>query len=175
MRLRHLFLVALFTTMGLLADAYAGDLLPKLLETHLDNGITMQIDVQADIDQVREILSQARTAAALSPDVLNISVTPRGRCEQVEVETRGFLSSLNYISLRCPTDDGWTETLISSDDFSFYDVQWSMTPIENGTRVTYRIDIEMKNLPVPERLLHSNLSSSMKHSLIALADRFIES
>ena len=163
-------LAAGLLALGLSPAASAADL-PSISSSSSSDGVTMRMLVQAPIDEVRSVLSRAETSVTLSPDVMELHTTDQGNCERVEVSTRGLFSPMRYVGLRCPTSEGWSETLVESEDFTHYDVEWTLSPTDEGTMVTYRIDVSLKNLPVPDRVLHSNLSSSMKHVMASLAER----
>jgi hypothetical protein len=142
-------------------------------EVHVDGEgrVVAVVTVQATPERVRTIL--ADTAGALkelSPNTLSVEVTPDGPCERVNRQTRGIFQPLTLRSKRCPTADGWEETLMESDDFEHYEALWRVRSTESGTEVTYRIATVL-TAPVPQLLVRQNLKQAAGTILQGLVAR----
>ena len=142
-------------------------------EVHVDNEgrVVAVVTVLAPPEQVRSILADTVGALKeLSPNTLSVEVTPEGPCELVNRQTRGILQPLTLRSKRCPTPDGWEETLMESDDFEHYEALWKVRSTEKGTEVTYRIATVL-TAPVPQLLVRQNLKKAARTILQGLVAR----
>ena len=78
---------------------------------------------------------------------------------------------MRYITMRCPTALGWTERLLSSDDYAQHEVEWRLEPTADGsTDLTYRVRVALA-MPGVQSLVVRKLSTSMVltvDSLLAL-------
>ena len=112
------------------AALLAALLAPQLAHAN-DHGASVSIDaegvvvarilVPATSDEVRALLADTSgRLAALSPDTLSVISTPDGACEMVDRKTRGIFRPFAFRAQRCPTANGWQETLMQSDDFTAY-------------------------------------------------------
>lgn len=122
----------------------------------------------AEEEAVRRILDDPVRSAHLTPDLLSVDVAPtRPPCSHLDGRTRGLTRPLAYRVVRCPTAHGWRESLVSSEDFRRYEVEWQIVPVSEGVRVEYRVAIDV-NLPVPGRLVSENVKRSARLTLQAL-------
>lgn len=159
--------VALLCLAALPGGAFALEPMP----TAADSGVvTKQITVTAGADAVRAQLCHASDAVTLSSEVISVKATPSGNCERVKVQVKGLLSPMEYDSIRCPTATGWSERLISSDDFEKNSVDWEVQPVEGGTRITLRI-LAIPKIPVPKAMVVSRVKAAAVTTLDELKHR----
>ena len=140
---------------------------------HVDDAgrVVAMVIVDASPEQVRVILADtAGSLKDLSPNTLSVEVTSDGPCERVDRQTRGIFQPLTFQAKRCPTADGWEETLVESDDFEHYEALWSVRTTDAGTEVIYRIATEL-TAPVPQVLVRQNLKQAAGTILRALVAR----
>ncbi len=131
------------------------------------DSVTTTLTIDKPITEVRSALEDGATFAELSPDVYEAAAEPSGLCQRLHLESRGLTSPLRSIVLRCPTRDGWTERLESSDDFAAHEVDWTVVEVDGGTRITVRAHVE-PDLPVPQTMI----DSALRRSLVAQLQRF---
>lgn len=124
-----------------------------------DGTVRSDVFVASDAASVKRVIGDVVATAGLCPDVISARVIERGTCDLVEVTTRGMTSPLTYRVKRCPTADGFNETLVSSDDFTDVKVDWQIQSVEGGTRVTYTIRTS-PDIPVPQRIISSLTAKS---------------
>lgn len=129
-----------------------------------DGLVTCEAWTALSVPQLRAVVDDPEW---LTPGVLEVTHAPRGRCEVVTVLTEGLWRPLSYTAQRCPIDDGWRETLVSSPDFDGYFAEWHLVPEGEGTRVTFQVRLDIK-LPVPDRLVDNGLMSSTRDTVVLL-------
>lgn len=117
------------------------------------------LDVPVPEAAVRAALVDPLVAARLSPDISGISYVERGACSTLRSVTSGF-ASVSYVYRRCPTANGWHETLVSSEDLDAYEVRWTFTQRGASTEVAYMVRID-PTLPAPAFLLGRQMRSSI--------------
>jgi hypothetical protein len=134
--------------------------------------VVARIHVPASTEEVRAVLGDTDgQLAALSPDTLSVQTTQVGPCEMVDRKTRGVWRPFAFRAKRCPTDRGWQETLVASDDFTKYEAEWELEATDHGTEVVYKIQTEI-NAPVPSSLVRTNLKSAASSMLKRLVGVF---
>lgn len=157
---------------ALSATAFAGSSEPSTPTVAADDTVTTDVVVSASPAQVRSALSDPRAAATLSDGVTSVSVLGKdGPCDLVEVTCKGVTSPLVYVARRCPTADGFTETLVRSDDFDAHSAQWHLEPVAGGgTRITFELRTE-PDLPLPRRIIQAAVQSSAVETVRNLVRR----
>lgn len=135
-----------------------------------DGTVRSNVFVEADAAAVRQVISDPVALSKLNPDVLSARVISHGACDMVEVTTRGMTTPLSYVVQRCPTSSGYTETLVSSEDFSAVAVSWKLESVPGGTNISYSIRTS-PDLPVPQRLVSMATAKSAVAALKNLVHR----
>ncbi len=136
-----------------------------------ESTVSTVVIIAADPATVRAALADPLSASALSGDVLDAKVLAKeGDCSLVQITTRGMTSPLVYIARRCPTADGFRETLVSTDDFDSQSTSWKLLSVAGGTQVTLQVRSEPR-LPVPQRLINAAVGSSAVQTLKNLVQR----
>jgi hypothetical protein len=153
-------MIALWTWAALAAE-------PEV-RAHADGAVTGELFVAAPADRVRALIDGPVVQGDLSPDVYSVVATPDGPCRQLVTSTRGLWSPLQVRSRWCPSADGFTETLVQSEDFSVYSNQWTVTPANGGSQVALRVHAS-PNLPVPQSVITENTRRSVGALLVRLA------
>lgn len=154
--------------MWVVASAVAADV------TVEPDGTVVAVEVvSAGAEAVRAVLADVHAAAALSPEVLSVEVEPEGRCERVRRRTRGLLRPFELLALRCPTERGWSEALVSSEDFASFTAEWVVVASGSGTRVEYRVRTALR-WPVPTVALREGLERAARTTVENLARRLGE-
>lgn len=125
--------------------------------------------IAASPDAVKAVLGDAPRVAKWSPEVL--SMTPvgaaSGACRDFEVTTKGLWNPLSYVVRRCTTDAGFSDRLVSSDDFTRVQADWTVTAVPEGARVDYVGTVDV-DLPVPRAALRKAQTGSMTMTLTRL-------
>jgi hypothetical protein len=96
-----------------------------------------------------------------------------GACEEIAYRTPGTLWSAEFTVRQCPTPTGFEATLVRSSVISRYDSRWTLTPVAEGVRVEYELEIGVPRL-VPAGWARNRTVSSvdgMLRGLVAWADR----
>ena len=133
----------------------------------MEQAFTHFKDASAANPSDEDSAANAEQMALLSPDVLTAKSAPQGTCPRMTVAVKGLLSPMRYVSERCPTAKGYTERLVSSDDFTEQSTDWELKSVAGGTLVTLRIRA-MPKMPVPDAIVFSKVKSSS----LATLERF---
>ncbi len=137
-----------------------------------DGTIEARMHFDATVDELRAVISNPKVRQDLSSDVYSVDVKPEGRCSKLQISTRGMFRPLAVLSVFCPTDSGFKESLVSSSDFTHYEQEWSFTPRANGTDVVFRTH-SVPNLPVPTAVLNNSTQSSVSDMFGKLVVRLV--
>ncbi len=135
-----------------------------------EDGYTLlTISIPAPSADVRAVLADPRYTLLLTPSVKEVEILDQGECDHTRSLAKAFFISLRYESRRCPTETGWREELVASEQVRVYSTEWIIEPAEGGTRVQVRVRLQMK-VDVPERLIAPTLAGQMKRALRKLAE-----
>jgi len=140
---------------------------PENLGVDSDGFIGARILIDSPLNLVRKVLSKPVDAIRLAPDVLEVSAESQGTCDKVSVKAKGLWRPLNYVVIRCPTEAGFSERLLESDDFSAHNVEWTLAPSGSGTLVTVRSRTRIA-YPVPDGMVARVAGKSLRESLKGL-------
>lgn len=139
--------------------------------TASDGSVCMRVVIPASEADIRREIDTAREANALVASADLVKVEPDGNCERLTYKTPGLLSSMTYIARRCPTADGWVETLISSDDFAENHSSWRLREVEGGTEIDYRVRVRLNNIPVGQAMVDAQIAKSIQRAIERLEER----
>lgn len=138
-------------------------------EVRDDGTVVVKINVEATPTEVKALLADTEGAAMdISADLLSVTATQRGACEEVRRETRGVFRPFEMKVLKCPTPNGFVESLVASDDFSAYQSTWSVQPGVTGSDVTYSVRTEL-NAPVPGAMVRKGVLDGARNAIVNLA------
>ena len=137
-----------------------------------DGSVTMRVVLPASEDAVRAQLDTAAEASALHGDATLVSQERQGACEKSTFKTRGLLTSISYVALRCPTASGWKQTLVSSDTFEANEAEWALRAVDGGTELRYRIQVKL-DLPVGQGMVNAQIAESMTRAVDRLESRLV--
>jgi hypothetical protein len=133
---------------------------PALHPADIGDGLwRTELVIPAPIERVQASLADPIRAAAFSPDIASIEFLDRGTCEKLRAVTSGSVS-VAYDYQRCPTADGWHETMTSSRMLAAYEVRWRLRPVSGGTHVTYDLRITPK-FPAPSFIFSGHMRDSI--------------
>jgi hypothetical protein len=149
----------------LAGPALADDGEPEVAIT-ADGTIEGTVTVGAPPDVVRTYLADIAMTRKLAKDVVSVDVVKDGGCELVTTYASSFID-VTYLARRCPTETGWIETLLASEQFADYYAEWFVTPVRNGIELRFRLRTDL-DMPVPVRLVRGALKRSVKGTLIAI-------
>ncbi len=153
------------TLLILAMAAHGGDASVAVMD---DGMVVGSITVEAEEPAVRALLRDATVVAELSSDVISIESEQTGDCEDTRKKTRGMFAPLTVHTRRCPTDDGWSERMVESDDFHRYETDWEVARTGAGTRVTYKVQTDPD---LPRRFVLKNIVAGVKDTLEQLVSR----
>ena len=147
---------------------------PRVTTRVTAKGIVIaEVRVSASPAAVREVLAGAERAHGLAPTTVSASATRDGKCEKVKLKTRGLIAPFVLETRRCPTANGWRETLVTSDNFVEYWNEWTVKAQGDGALVTFKTRT-LPNVAVPESIILSQtrrvLGKLMKNLLGALGE-----
>jgi hypothetical protein len=129
------------------------------VEEEADGTVRVEVVVPHSVADLRSVVDDPESSAALTPEILSVEVAPGEPCQEVTRRSKGLFRPLTYTAQRCRTASGWTEELLHSDDFDDYWAEWAFEPSDGETRVTYRVRSD-PNLPVPRSLVRKGMRQS---------------
>jgi carbon monoxide dehydrogenase subunit G len=134
-----------------------------------DGTVTFTEVVPEDREALLRVLGDPKAVAAMSPDVKSLEVLAQGRCTTLRATVTSAFVPVTYTYERCPTATGFRDRLLESDVMRVYDIEWTLVPEGDGTRVTYsaRIDATL----APKSYIVSKTRASMRALLARLLDR----
>ncbi len=132
---------------------------------HADSTITTDVLIAASMADVRAVLADPDVAGRLSASILTVDVLGKdGPCDLVAVTCKGMLTPMAYTVRRCATPDGFSETLVRSDDFTAQTTEWHLQTVTGGTLVTFSVNTDPKT-SVPRRIIQAVVESSAVETL----------
>ena len=139
-----------------------------------DGTVEVRMTVAAETEAVRELLADTDGVySTLNTDIYRTQSEKRGNCEEVRRETRGVFRPFKFRALRCPSKDGFTETLLGSDDITTYDTSWQLTSTEEGTNIVYRVHTELRSA-FPRPLVLQGTLAGAKETVVNLARELLK-
>ncbi len=135
-----------------------------------DGTVDVRMVMAVPLVRVQAFLTRSVDTMTLGKDILSVSSTPKGACEEMTVQARGVLKPMNYTVQRCPVEHGWRATLVQSEDFKRHDTEWLALEVEGGTEVRIRVRVEPKIL-VPMFLIRKAVGSALAQTLETLRVR----
>jgi len=135
-----------------------------------DGTVCVRVVLPASEAEVRQQLDSGAKTTALAQAARLIDRQPSGKCEKLTYKTPGMIGSLTYVTLRCPTAQGWKETLVSGEGFEDNSSEWELREVEGGTELNYRVRVRM-SLPVGQSLVNSRVAQTMKSAIERLEER----
>lgn len=163
----------LAVTVALAPAALAGpEAAPASVQWNDDDGsVVARVLVNAPVDDVRRAIAEVQHTP--SGNVLELRFRPDGDCQSVFRKTRGVWDPLIMQTRLCPTQQGWREQLVSSDDYSVYDAEWVVRSLgDTQTDVQVRVRTSV-NLSVPSFLLKRGMVDGMQHTLSNVLKRLV--
>ncbi|MBA2320803.1 MAG: hypothetical protein H0V89_06575 [Deltaproteobacteria bacterium] len=168
----------MFGLVSALAADSTGAVEPHVL-VEGDGTVVTTLVLQASESAVRAAIGDGVGASRLSPDVLSVSSTPSGRCQELTKETRGMFRPFRMKSVWCASAAGWTEELVTSEDFTSFHAEWTIAPTgsssgvaDAATRVTYRVRTDLA-ISVPDAMLQRSVAQASGTMLERLAARVL--
>ena len=140
---------------------------PESLGVDSNGFVGARLLIDYPMSLVRSVLSKPVDAVRLAPDVIEVSAESQGTCDKVSVKAKGLWRPLTYVVIRCPTEAGFSERLLESDDFSAHNVEWTLAPSGSGTLVTVRSRTRIA-FPVPDGMVARVAGKSLLDSLKGL-------
>ena len=136
--------------------------------------VIAEMKVAATASAVRAQLAGAERAHGLAPTTVSAKATTDGKCEKVQLQTRGLFAPFVLETRRCPTITGWKETLVASDNFVEYWNEWTVKELPGGGALVTFKTRTLPNVAVPESLILSQtrrvLNKLMRNLLGALGE-----
>ena len=137
-----------------------------------DDLLVIEAVVDRPASEIRPLLGDIQMMSDISPDILETTSQAIGTCHKVTRKTRGIWRSLELNLLRCPTADGWKETLLKPGDYTAYESHWEVRDAPGGSHLSFKLRTEV-NLPVPDALVRRQVQSASKQSFLTLVGRIL--
>ena len=135
-----------------------------------DDGVVTGTTVVASTPEVvRSKVGDPAWVATIGGAETDVTVAALdGDCQVLDYVSNHAVATARYRVKQCPSADGFVANLVESDAFSFYRTSWSITPVGDGTRLLYRIEL-VSTLPVPKWIVRRSTRSSVEHMMESIA------
>lgn len=134
-----------------------------------DGTVEVRMTIPAETEAVLQVLADTNGVfSTLNTDIYRTVSEKRGVCEEVRRETRGVFRPFKFRSLRCPSKDGFVETLIDSDDITTFQSSWELTKTQEGTAIVYKVHTELRSV-FPRPLVLQGTLAGAKETVVNLA------
>lgn len=139
-----------------------------VLET--DNAtVRGSIHVDAPAEHVRAFVGEPIQIARLDGRGATVDVLTRASCSDILTRSPTIIGQISYRSRVCPTGNGWSNTLLSSEDLDQFHAVWSVEPEGSGSKLSYELTVVPKG-PVPLMLVVQGSKSAVKGLLSSIRD-----
>ncbi len=159
-------LFPLMAYIGVVAHAGTG----PAITVEDDGTVVARMLIDAPPAQVRQVIPDIQ--AGTSTNVLSSTKVPDGSCIKIDRRTRGLWDPLEMKTRLCPTDTGWRESLVSSDDFNAYSTEWSVRDDNGRSSVQVRVRSEV-NLLIPTSMVQSGTIQGLHDSFAAILRKLL--
>jgi hypothetical protein len=175
-RRRGALAVAGLLALCLAAPAHAGDRGKRKVQVwtkYADGeGVTAVAHVPASPETILKFIADGARAHKLAPTTIKAkSLAKDGKCEKIHLTVRGLMSPFEIDTRRCRTAKGFHETMVSSEDFEAYDVEWTIQELGEGSLVSYRA-LNILSISVPQGMVVREskkvMAKTMKNLIAAL-------
>ncbi|MCB9684926.1 MAG: hypothetical protein H6738_15590 [Alphaproteobacteria bacterium] len=146
---------------------------PPEVERRDDGTFVGQVVVDgADPEVVRAKLADPVWLATTTGGATQVTATEaQGTCLRTSRLTHNAIKDVVYVVDRCPTADGFAETLVSSNAFDTYTSSFSVRPDPAGARIVYTIDMKT-SLMVPQFVVDQQTRKGILDMLARLQQAF---
>ncbi|MEZ4383718.1 MAG: hypothetical protein R3A79_20470 [Nannocystaceae bacterium] len=164
--------------LSLAAPAQAGDASKRKIQVwtkYAENeGVTAMAHVPASPETILEFIADGARAHKLAPTTIKAkSLAKDGKCEKLHLTVRGLMSPFEVDTRRCRTAKGFHETMVASEDFEAYDVEWVIQEVGDGSLVSYRA-LNVLSISVPQGMVVREskkvMAKTMKNLIAALGE-----
>lgn len=142
------------------------------IEVTDDGAIVARVLVDATEHQVRATIPELQDAE-LSKSVFQVDMTPDRGCHAIFRQTRGLWKPFEMRTRLCPTDTGWRESLVSSEDWDAYDVEWVVEPRTKGTMLSLKLKSNL-SFSVPGAIMRRSQVNGLEEMIAALTDKLFK-
>lgn len=117
--------------------------------------------VDAPADKVRALVGDPVEIARIDDRGATVDILNRASCTDLLTRSPTIVGPISYRSRVCPTATGWSNTLVSSEDFEQFHEVWSVASEGRGTRLSYELTVVPKG-PVPVMIVIQGTKNAVK-------------
>jgi len=138
---------------------------PAVVEVRADHSVVGTLTLPVTPERARERLADPVWIASIDGGGTTITVESRaGECLTMESVSPSVVKTVRYRVQRCKTATGFEETLVASDTFEAYRVQWTVEPSPGGALLRYEIATRT-SLMVPQWLIDQQTQRGVQRML----------
>lgn len=143
------------------------------VEVRDDNSVLGEVVVNSPIDVVRPKIADPLWVSKTDGGGTEVTVlADEGACLKLQHVTPNAIKTVRYITRQCPTKTGFEGTLVESDNFESYRVEWSLEArSDDSTAIRYLLDLET-NMMVPQFIINRQTRKGVENLLSALEQVF---
>ena len=134
------------------------------IEVRADGTVAARMDIAAPPEAVRALIGDARRLATID-GTLTATAQPdaaqRG-CQLIDYDIPHPVMHVAYRVRACPIADGWTYSLVSSENMAEFRASWQVTPTPSGgSTVRYEV-LTVPSLPIPRWVIERQSVAAMQ-------------
>ncbi|MEL6346240.1 MAG: SRPBCC family protein [Myxococcota bacterium] len=133
-----------------------------------DGTVVAEVVVAASQEAIHATLADPMLLAKIDGTV-QVSVSEKSRCMVVNNTVPHPIATIEYSARACPTADGWTYTMIESEDLKHYSATWQVEKMDEE-RCTLRYSFRVTpNFPVPQWVVSRQSTQGVRDFLSRLS------
>ncbi len=137
-----------------------------------DHSVTGTVEVKTTPDDLKKKLSDPRWLAEVSGGGTKVTVRGEdGSCVTTENVSPSAVKTVTYRIKQCPTSTGFVATLVESNTFNAYRMEWTIAPTDAGTKATYDLTTET-SMMVPQFIIDRSTKKGVLNMLVKLEGHF---
>jgi hypothetical protein len=156
----------------LFAGAVIGRPAPSI-QVSDDGTVNASAEVYADFETVKAALTSPADLHRIAGEVTIEETTADGECTLIRSLRSHPLATVRYWTRSCPTNDGYTETFVSSDDLADFSATLAVTPTDSGALVAYKFRT-VTRFPTPDFIMKREASAEAQRMMQAVQAHFEE-
>lgn len=150
-------------------QAQAADLPPPTVSIDDAGRVVGTVQLATSAEKLRADMDDPTFVPRATGNGTEITVDARdGDCLVVTSVTPQKMMTVRTTTRRCPTADGWSSTLETSNALDAFVETWSVAPVGDGASVTYRVELSTSVWGVPDAIVRKTTRSSIQSMLEGL-------
>lgn len=137
-----------------------------------DHSVTGTVELKTTPDTLKSKLADPVWLAGVDGNGTQVTVLERvGDCVVTKNVSPSAIKTVTYSVKQCPTATGFVATLVESNTFNDYRMEWTFTPSDTGTKAVYELSTDT-SMMVPQFIIDRSTKKGVLHMLEKLQGHF---